>query len=382
MASVPKEYINTIIGSKGLRANKDYTRFHFRFKVDGKEYYKTIDYRLQKTWTPKVRKDNARKESEAFREQKTIFETQPFNPDAKVEFIALEYFDKKCADTDWTKARKRLYELYISPFIGKKKIKSITEHSIDAIRKNMETINYHQYIEGGCSIRSIEKVLFQTLKPILAYAQSNGAIDKIPSITIPNRPKKSQRKKKVSKASDKLTQLHAAIHKRYANDPFYRSMFLFALNGRRWNEIRTLCWESIDLINQNYTVEADHNKIKESQNYFLSNELALALTQIKDDQIGLVFKSPRTGKEMQSPRKQINKLKEDTAIEELTMHYFRHILVTSLGEYGMSATSMSASLGHTRADTVDEVYRSINHLKGSQEASEQLITIVETINHD
>lgn len=378
MASVPKEYINTITTLRGLKANKDYTRFHFRFKVEGKEYFKTIDYTSKKTWTPKVRKDNARKEAEIYKEQKALQLLQPFNPDSKFDFIAQEYFDKKCAKSEWNTARKRLYELYIFPFIGSKRVSTITEHSIDTIRANMETTNHHQYTKGGCSVRSIEKVLFQTLKPILAYAESNGAIDRIPPITIPNRPKKSQRKKKVSKASEKLILLHKAIHARYANDPFYRAMFLFALNGRRWNEIRTLCWSSIELDTLTYTIEAKYNKVGEAQDYFLSDELALALMEIKCDSDDLVFRSPRTNKEMQSPRKQINKLKEDTGIEELTMHYFRHILVTSLGEYGMASTSLSASLGHTRADTVDEVYRSINHLKGSREASEQLTNIVGT----
>jgi integrase len=375
--AVPKEFIHSdVAGLSGLKANKDYTRFRYRTKIDGKEVVKVIDYTKRKSWTPKVKRDNARKEAEKFREDKQLRQTQPFNPDSKVDFIANEYFDKKCTDTDWTKARTRLYELYIKPFIGNKKISTVREHSIDTIRKNMETTNHHQYKQGGSSVRSIEKVLYQTLKPILMYAQSNGAIDQIPPITIPNRPKKSQRKKRVSHASDKLITLHRAIHERYSNDPFYRAMFLFALNGRRWGEIKTLRWDSIDLINQQYTIEADYNKIGEDQDYFLSDEIIEALEQIQTSHDGLVFASPRTGEEMDTPRKQLAKLKADTGIEELTMHYFRHILVTALGEYGMAATSLSAALGHTRADTVDEVYRTINHLKGSQDAVQQIGTII------
>lgn len=374
--ATPNEFINNIDNLKGLKANKDFTRFRYRFKIEGKEYAKTIDYSLKKSWTPKLRKDNARKEAELFKEQKKTEYLQPFNPNTKVNFIAKEYFHKKCADTEWTTQRVRLYELYIEPFIGKKNISRVSEYHIDTIRKHMETTNYHQHKKGGNSIRSIEKVLFQVLKPILEYAKSNGAIQNIPNITIPNRPKKSQRKKKVKSASEKLVLLHNAITNRYKDDPFYRALFLFAFHGRRWGEIKTLHWESVDFENNKYTIEAQYNKIGEDQEYFLPAEIKEALLEMNLDNLGLVFKSPITGKMLDSPRRQLAKLKLDTCIEELTMHYFRHILVTALGEYGAAAPIMSAALGHTRADTVDLYYRSPNHLKGSQDAIQQLEKIV------
>ncbi|MBD3750802.1 MAG: tyrosine-type recombinase/integrase [Sphingobacteriales bacterium] len=245
----------------------------------------------------------------------------------------------------------------------------------------METTNYHQYKEGGNSIRSIEKVLYQVLKPILEYAKSNGAIQKLPQITIPNRPKRNQRKRKVKSASEKLVLLYNAITTRYQNDPFYRALFLFAFHGRRWGEIKTLHWTSIDFKHGKYTIEAQCNKIGEDQEYFLPIDIQLALQEMQIDKDGLVFKSPKTGKMLDSPRRQLAKLKDDTGIEELTMHYFRHLLATALSEYGAAAPVMSAALGHTRSDTVDLYYRSANHLKGSQDAIAQLEKIVSLQHH-
>ena len=374
--ALPNEFINNINLLKGLKANKDFTRFRYRFKIEGKEYTTTIDYSAKKAWSPKVRKDNARKEAELFKEQKKVETFQPFNPSTKFNFIAKEYFHKKCADTPWTKARKRLCELYINPFIANKQISKITEYHIDSIRKNMETTNHHQYKEGGNSIRSIEKVLFQVLKPILEYAKSNNAIQKLPQITIPNRPKKSQRKKKVKNASEKLILLYNAINTKYQDDPFYRALFLFAFHGRRWGEIKTLHWESIDFKNGKYTIEAQYNKIGEEQEYFLPDDIRIALQEMYSNQTGLVFKSPQTDKMLNSPRRQLSKLKDETGIQELTMHYFRHLLATALSEYGAAAPVMSAALGHTRSDTVDIYYRSANHLKGSQDAIAQLSKII------
>ena len=370
------EFIHRIDTLRGLTANKDYTRFHYRCKVFGKTYTKTIDYTSQKAWTPAVRKKEAVKEANSFKEEKQTGVSNVFTPSTKVDLIADEYFDKKCRDTEWTKARRILYENYIQPFIGKRPIKSVTENAIDTIRKNMETTNFHQYKKGGNSIRSQEKVLFQTLKPILEYAKSNGAIDRLPNITIPGRTTKNQRKKKVKAASEKFVTLYNAILTRYKDDAFYRALFLFALNGRRWGEIKSLHWESIDFEDNTYTVEAEYNKIGEDQVYSLPLDIRTALEEMLSDKKGLVFKSPRTGKMLDSPRKQLAKIKADTGIEALTMHYFRHILVTTLGEHGMAATSLSAALGHTRSETVDAHYRTINHLKGSQDAVEHLGVIV------
>ena len=81
---------------------------------------------------------------------------------------------------------------------------------------------------------------------------------------------------------------------------------------------------------------------------------------------GRLFKSPITGQILSTPKKQLAKIKELTDIPELTMHYFRHILVSAMGEVGTAATILSASLGHTNLNTVHQFYLSANHEKASQ----------------
>ena len=333
-----------------------------------------MDY-TDKTWTPKVRKENARKEAEHYKKERTEALENPFNPSTKLGFLADEYFSKKCVASQWTDARKRQYELYIKPFIANKAASKVIENDIDKIRRAMETKGHSKQNKNGCSIRTIEKVLLQILKPILEYADSNGAlIKKIPPINIPNRNKK--RKKTVTNATQKISLLFNAIQNRYKGDPFYKALFMFALYGRRWNEIATLSWNDIDLINHRYTIRADNNKIGQDQTYDLPLHIKESLLLLQDKK-GLIFKSPITGGKLHPPRKQLAKIKKDTDIDDLTMHYFRHILVTALGETGTAATVLSASLGHTRAETVDEVYRTINHLKGSQSANKQLENLID-----
>ncbi len=89
----------------------------------------------------------------------------------------------------------------------------------------------------------------------------------------------------------------------------------------------------------------------------------------------IVFASPLTGKELSSPRWQLEKIKKVTGIEELTMHYFRHILVSALGSAGVPAQVLSASLGHQHSGTVTSFYQTVDHLSHSQSANEGVLKL-------
>ncbi|WP_201351868.1 tyrosine-type recombinase/integrase [Hydrogenimonas urashimensis] len=366
------QYSEKIEGIRGLKATPDFKRFRYRCKIDGQEFTKTFDY-SDKEWTKRDRIRNARRAAEAFRDEKATNVTQIFSSDTKLDIIAKEYFDNACEQTEWTAHRKRQYELYIQPFIGKKPTGKIIRNDIDRIRASMEQAGRSKQNANGCSPRTIHKVLFQVLKPILVYAQENGAIDTVPAIKLPG---KRQRKKTVTNGMEKLALLYHTVMKLYKNDPFYRALFLFAIQGRRWNEIRTLRWENIHFEHNYYTIEAQYNKIGEDQHYDLWHPIYEALESLEDRK-GLIFKSPVTGKELHSPRKQLNRIKKASGMDNLTMHLFRHIAVTAMGENGVPGTVLSAALGHVNSATVDKHYRTINHLKGSKDATAALEKIID-----
>lgn len=253
----------------------------------------------------------------------------------------------------------------------------IRQVDIDKLRKSMETKGYSKQNENGCSPRTIKKILIQILKPILMYALENKVINDIPNIKV---PKQNRQKKSVKKAGNKLATLYKTIISLYADNPFYRALFLFALYGRRWNEIRTIEWSDIDFLEGRYTIRSENNKIGQNQTYEPSTPIADALQQIKDNNIGLIFKSPVTGKELYPPNKQLAKVKEISGISELTMHYFRHILVSAMGELGTASTVLSASLGHPNLDTANNFYLSANHIKASSEANKMISTITSDTN--
>jgi len=289
-----------------------------------------------------------------------------FNINSTLNHIAQEYFDKKCEQTAWTKARRENYALYWEKSIGNKKVRDIRQIHIDTVKTQMMKKGHSKQSENGVSPRTVKKTLVQVLKPILEYAKANKIIDDLPTFDV---PKQTRQKKIVNDAGTKLATLYQTTMSLYAEDPFYRALFLFALYGRRWNEIRTLQWSDIDYLNGTYTIRAENNKINMTQTYELASPIAEALSVIKDDNRGLIFKSPTTGRELYPPKRQLAKLKEAANIPELTMHYFRHILVSAMGELGTATTVLSASLGHVNLDTVNNFYLSANHIKASKEAN-------------
>ncbi|MGM0519634.1 MAG: tyrosine-type recombinase/integrase [Campylobacterota bacterium] len=368
MAINTKDFPNTIV--VGLKANKEHTKFYYRFKIEGKTKRGIIDY-SNKSWDKRTRKSEAIAEMQRIK-NKGLDTDLEFNENTSLNKVAKIYFKNARADSTWTDTLKRSYELYCENSIGNKKIKDIKTIHIDALIRTMQNEGQSKQTSKGCSHRTIKLVLIQSLKPILEYSVEHKVLDTLPSFKL---PKQKKQKKKVTDARIKLATLFKTINSLYEHNHFYKALFLFALFGRRWNEIRTLEWKDIDFLNNQYTIRAENNKIAENQTYDLAPPIAEALQGIKDTHTGIVFKSPVTGEELHTPKVQLARLRKASEIEELTMHYFRHILVSAMGEMGTANTILSASLGHTNLDTVNQFYLSANHTKASSEANKAIAGI-------
>ena len=143
-----------------------------------------------------------------------------------------------------------------------------------------------------------------------------------------------------------------------------------------FGEIKTLHWEQIDFLKNTYTILEKYCKIDETQTYDLPPMIATTLLEMKDDHVGLVFKSPMTQGILYTPKRQLARVKAASGIEELTMHYFRHILVSAMGEAGVVGTVLSASLGHTDLDTVNDYYLTASHTTASATANKAIEGII------
>lgn len=313
----------------GIKSNKSFTRFFYRFKIDGTTKRGIFDY-SDKEWDKRTRIAKAKADLAAEKD-KQVNTGVNFTENSRLNDVANIYFEKSCEVSKWTSERKDNYNLYCKDGIGKKRIKDVRQVDIETLRKGMEVKGHSKQTLNGCSPRTIKKLLIQVLKPIMQYALDNKVLSDMPTI---KPPKQNRQKKIVEDAGAKLATLFTTIMTTYADEPFYRALFLFALYGRRWNEIRTLQWNDVNFLTSRYTIRAENNKIDQNQTYELSAPIAEALSHIKDEHRGLVFKSPVTGAELYPPKKQLAKIKDAAKIPELTMHYFRHILVSAMGEAG------------------------------------------------
>lgn len=384
MAIDRKEFINII--KTGLRADKDFKRFHYRFQKNGVETERVLDF-SDKAWNKTERIKQA-EDALSIAKDKAINDKGEFDDNSTLNTVADIYF-KNLTESKWNQEREDIYNLYcrgdevkskngkiIRPKydgIGKIKIGTVRKTHIDGLRKSMESMGFTKQNANGCSPRTIQKVLNQVLKPILLSAVDNNVLTNIPKIEIPKRKRKV---KTVSDGTNKFVTLYNSIMNLYADEPLYRALFLFALDGRRLNEILSLDWKDINLSARSYTIVAENNKIGENQTYFLPDFISKALMEIEDDKKGLVFKSPKTGNKLTSPKRQLSRLQVEANMPELTMHYFRHIRVTMGGELGLSAIVLSASLGHNNVKTVDDFYRTSNHLLASQQMNQVIEGVI------
>jgi integrase len=346
-----------------LKATKDYKRYLYQPRINGVLRRKLFNYSaLNLSKTDLITKAN--NEALKFKAEEESNSTSAFDKKTKFDAVATEYFKHSDA-TDWTEMKRRQYELYLKPHIGSKALSTITRLELDQIKTFMKSNGFGRQNENGCSARTIHKLFMQVLAPILKYGLDTGATDKIPQFP---KIEKEHNKKTVKNATDKYVSIYKSIMHLYEADPFYRSLFGFALVGRRWNEIASLEWDDIDFKNHIYTIKAESNKVNEDQEYDLPIFIYESLKELGEEQ-GLIFKSPKTGAKLHSPKRQLERIRIASGVEELTMHLFRHLYVSALSKAGIHSSMLSDALGHKDSRTLDMHYRTADRLEASKRAN-------------
>ena len=88
----------------GLKANKSYTQFYVRFKIETKEYSKLFDY-SDKNWDKRTRITKAKTDAITFKElskTKHFAQAAIFDETSTLDQIAEAYFTNECSKTQWT----------------------------------------------------------------------------------------------------------------------------------------------------------------------------------------------------------------------------------------------------------------------------------------
>ena len=383
MAINEKDYTKT--KETGIRVHKkDKRLFLFYFKLNNRKYKKIFKVKAT-NHTPSQMLKTARTELDIMKDD--ILNGTYGNDLIKLDNLFIEYM-KTQPLTDWTHKKKHIYDLYI----GNSELSNITKEPTATIIKKRESFNKskigHKPV-GEIMERDIlfiiskmekehnlkartQKLILEVLNPVFDYAIRNRYLTQSPTthITI----KIPSQKKIVTDATELFKRVYIGIIEYYHDEPFYKALFLFAFTGRRKSEILNLKWENIDFNNGYYWIEDTKNGDK--QRYKLSPMLKVVLLELLDERIGLVFKSPTTGKKIVNLDRQIKQLRKHTKIDNLTLHYMRNILVSALAEQGTEAITLSGILGHKDINTINK-YLSNSTMNSSIKGLETIDKILE-----
>ena len=362
----------------GIKATKSYTKFMFMYyNEEGKRKTKVVNYAKKKGWNKKDCIKQARKDYDKFTESVDTATGGNYTSDTKLNVIAEDYFKLDRKQTKWTEELKRIYTLYIEKGLGKQSVDKVTLNKINQLKVDLldGTLSASKKTAAkGASNRQVNKIIVQCLIPVLKYAKDNGAIQNVPTF----KKLEQDDKKEVTNAKEKIQVLYKEIMTRYADQPYYRAMFMLLFYGRRWGEVRDLHTGDIDWQKGTYniTVSKGASGKKRKQTFPLPVEVATSLQELTPD-TGLVFASPKTGKAPWTPKKQLAKIKTAAGVEELTIHYFRHLLATAVMEEGGTAVAAAAMLGHTNTQTTERYYATLDTQKGAEKGLGQLEHIID-----
>jgi len=349
---------------------KNNRRFLFDFRVDGKRY--------RKLYYVKAANHNKRDNIDEASAALTKYRKEIKNG-ISVQCAALDEYFYKFMSTKtrsvWNEKLIRYYNLYIGNCnlygieatsdtklirkygpckIGHKKINDIHLLHFEKIKKNMEDIRLAERTQN---------ILFEILHPLYEWLIINKHIEED---NIAKHIKQTinvkKQKRIVVNPQSLLKELYRAIYTLYADNPYYRAMFLFFFYGRRKTETLELKWNHIDLENNSYTIVDP--KIDEQQTFMLPAEVKEALLQIPDTKRGYVFKSPvKKGKHIVNIERHAKKIKDMTT-DKFSIHYCRHILVSALAEQNVSKIVLQNVLGHTDGQSINRYISNDNKNAG------------------
>jgi len=333
-----------------LWGNSKYNVFFYNFMIQKKRYRGLIDLSDKGSWNKKDRITFAKSEliNIKYKKKDTVLSDK-----ITLDGFMDKYFEQQ-PDTSYTKTRKSHYERYVKPICGMRRVVDLRQLHI------RNSIKFQE--EQGLAPRTVKQTL-EVLAPALKSAIANRLIvfNPLDGIKI----KLPKTKKIVSNASVELMKIHKAIYKEFGDDPFYLSLFLFALQGRRKGEILTLRWEDIDFENNYYILRDTKNN--EEQKIFLPEVIKKNLSVFRSEE-GWVFESRITGSHVVDIRRVTGRLKKRLNDKNFGIHYLRNVIVSAMAEQGFDSIHLSGALGHNDPNTIKK-YLTMNYLKSSEMAS-------------
>lgn len=388
----------------GLYEHNELPKFYYRFSKDGKRFKRIFDF-SDKAWDKKtihkelskkiksVNQDPNFEREQAVKKESTYKKTDTLNQAIEKYYSIKGYITGYKSDgnpifnSTWNETKYRHYKKYIKSELGKIKIVDIKTSMISSVILNQSKL--------GLKPRTI-KTTIELLNPIFEAYRDDEIIDKVPSKTKTIQDDKNIKRddtKKITDDPEETTIVFAkAIQSLYANNPFYLSLYLFAMLQRRKSEILKLRWEDIDFEKNTYSYPKTKNG--ESQTFYLPLFLKNELLKFREYD-GWVYKSPldpnnrlinlekQTVKVRQKVEEIYLEMFKNEGIEneyelkvklgkkpKFSLHYFRNIGSSLLQKKGLE-NYISGAMGHASMQTKN-LYATIDYKEHSEKFSNVL----------
>lgn len=235
--------------------------------------------------------------------------------------------------------KKNRYENHIRPIIGVLDIDSIKFKDCQKIVNNCIKVK-ELSPKTAKNVNAVVQTVFN-------YAIKNEYTEKNPAnyVIIP----KFDNKYNIDLNNTQIKSLVDNILN-YDND-LYRLIFIFALHGRRKNEILTMQFYQLDLDNNIYFIPPQKNKARKYDSHEMTPLLSSALKEYLQSkelkQNDYLFFNEDTNNHIKDIRRPFKKLKDISNITKMRFHDFRHLLGTESIKKGIPIEHISQALGHS-----------------------------------
>lgn len=327
----------------GIKANKDRTEILLDFKLNKKRYRKTLRY--SKTHgTAGDRLKLAQKALQDYKDE--ISHSATLGDVAKMTVD--DYFKRVDAVSKRGEEYRRklalYYERHIKDAVGALLIKDVTPAHITALMTDLKA--------KGLAPSTRKKAL-ECLVPVFKMALDEEVIGKSPIKKMHLIKRDSKKEKKVIlKAEEKYRKVYRQIFLTLHHNPKIRALVLLCFHGRRKTEAARLKWEDVDLEGRTYVVRAANSKVGQDMTFTLPDDVARILESLERVSEYIFWSEHNPSKPVDDIRHHVYKLRDDTGIPELTLHWMRNLAVSALSSMGVSALELSTMLGHTDPNTL------------------------------
>jgi integrase len=267
--------------------------------------------------------------------------------------LSKEYFEliDQLQSDSTIKRKKSIYNNHIVPNFGD---------------SDLNTINFVQYqkfvnnlLSQGLKPKTVKNIkdllqAFYKMAIKLEYTDKNPLLD----VELPRYDNKRH--------FNYSTEVQKEFIKTIVNfdEPIYSDMFFFLLHGRRLNEVLSLEWEMVDMVQRIYYIPARINKAKKNQSHNMTDQLFARLQTLQFDALeeqetaflsGIIFKNPRTDKAYVDISKAWKRLLKSGNLPHIRIHDIRHLIGTySINFLELPIEKVSHTLGHSSIEVTQK----------------------------